>query len=354
MTRLPQRNTPERHSGRHSSRDQTKVTPNASSKSKIPSFASSAVPSIVSRSAANQSNLSRRRGSLQLNFEASSQESGQRSQRRDDDTKKGIKAVAQQLSLDLDDRSTRLTRRRGYDQMTSVSSFPSSLSSQSSLSASISTPKSTVHELKLKLQSASDVSSPIKRNQVSRSRDDDSQVVLSSLSSTSKPFFSRRGSVILSSDKTGYWIPFRKEAAAGTFLARDNVCNFITWCRSLGIRDCLLFESDDLVLGKNEKSFILCLLEVARKGSLVGMKIPLLIQMEQEIDQEIMNSDFMSMTSFEEEKMSQKDHLKDSHDSQYNSEDTDSDASTNCCFPQQQIVTNDLRSLHEHVSIFLF
>jgi hypothetical protein len=165
---------------------------------------------------------------------------------------------------------------------------------------------------------------------------------------------SRRGSVVFSShtDKSGYWIPYRKEAAAGTFLARDNVCNFITWCRSLGIRDCLLFESDDLVLGKNEKSFILCLLEVARKGSLVGMKIPLLIQMEQEIDQEIMNmnSDIMSMTSFDGESKKNQDDLKD-HDSQYNSEDTDSDASTNCCFPQPQIVTNDLRSLHEHVSL---
>lgn len=47
-----------------------------------------------------------------------------------------------------------------------------------------------------------------------------------------------------------------------SFFARDNVHNFIQWCRLLGIYECLLFETDDLVLRKNEKSFILCLLEV--------------------------------------------------------------------------------------------
>lgn len=48
-----------------------------------------------------------------------------------------------------------------------------------------------------------------------------------------------------------------------SFFARDNVHNFIQWCRLLGIYECLLFETDDLVLRKNEKSFILCLLEVS-------------------------------------------------------------------------------------------
>ena len=53
-----------------------------------------------------------------------------------------------------------------------------------------------------------------------------------------------------------------KQVKPGSFFARDNVHNFITWCRLLGIYECLLFETDDLVLRKNEKSFILCLLEV--------------------------------------------------------------------------------------------
>lgn len=48
-----------------------------------------------------------------------------------------------------------------------------------------------------------------------------------------------------------------------------------------------MFETDDLVLNKNEKSFILCLLEVSRKCTNYGIAAPLLVQMEQEIDREI-------------------------------------------------------------------
>lgn len=181
------------------------------------------------------------------------------------------------------------------------------------------------------------------------------------------------------SSSSCYQVPYKKNARAGTFHARDNVCNFITWCRSLNIRECLLFETEDLVLGKNEKSFILCLLEVARKGSMLGMTIPMLIQLEQEIDQEIESDE-------RQEKEDQVDHHQDgSHkkpglksitripilksasgsriedvdededdakhvaaeqnDSQYNSE-TDSDTSSTI---QPQIITNDLKSLHEHV-----
>ena len=38
-----------------------------------------------------------------------------------------------------------------------------------------------------------------------------------------------------------------------TFQARDNICNCLKWCRSMKMRECLLFETDDLVLRKNEK-----------------------------------------------------------------------------------------------------
>ena len=58
-------------------------------------------------------------------------------------------------------------------------------------------------------------------------------------------------------------VTYNSNARPETFFARDNVHNFITWCRRLGIFDCLLFESDDLILRKNEKSVILCLLEVS-------------------------------------------------------------------------------------------
>lgn len=82
-----------------------------------------------------------------------------------------------------------------------------------------------------------------------------------------------------------------KGAVPGSFLARDNVSNFISWCRKeLGIPEVLMFETNDLVLRKGEKSFVLCLLEVARRGARFGMPAPMLIQMEEEIDEEISRS----------------------------------------------------------------
>ncbi|KAM6119946.1 LOW QUALITY PROTEIN: GAS2-like protein 1 [Phoenicopterus ruber ruber] len=79
-----------------------------------------------------------------------------------------------------------------------------------------------------------------------------------------------------------------KNVVPGSFVARDNVSNFIQWCRQdLGIQDVLMFETNDLVLKKNEKNFVLCLLEVARRGSKFGMLAPMLIQMEEEIEEEM-------------------------------------------------------------------
>ena len=86
-------------------------------------------------------------------------------------------------------------------------------------------------------------------------------------------------------------IRYKPDAVEGTFIARDNVSNFIHWCRHcLNIKDVLLFETDDLVLRKNTKSFILCLLEVARRGGRVGMPVPMLVQFEKEIEMELRNS----------------------------------------------------------------
>ncbi|XP_058889274.1 GAS2-like protein 2A [Acipenser ruthenus] len=79
-----------------------------------------------------------------------------------------------------------------------------------------------------------------------------------------------------------------RNVVPGSFLARDNVSNFIAWCRQeLGIQDVLMFETNDLVLKRNEKNFVLCLLEVARRGAKFGMLAPMLIQLEEEIEEEI-------------------------------------------------------------------
>ncbi|XP_032901865.1 GAS2-like protein 2 [Amblyraja radiata] len=83
-------------------------------------------------------------------------------------------------------------------------------------------------------------------------------------------------------------VTYTAAAQPGTFLARDNVSNFIQWCRKeMQIKDVLMFETEDLVLRKNEKNFVLCLLEVARRASKFGMLAPVLIQMEEEIEDEI-------------------------------------------------------------------
>ncbi|XP_059486963.1 GAS2-like protein pickled eggs [Neocloeon triangulifer] len=83
-------------------------------------------------------------------------------------------------------------------------------------------------------------------------------------------------------------VQFRANVKPGTFLARDNVSNFITWCRhDLEVHECLLFETDDLILRKNEKHVVLCLMEVARRGAKFGMPAPMLVQFEREIDREI-------------------------------------------------------------------
>ncbi|XP_013782900.2 GAS2-like protein pickled eggs, partial [Limulus polyphemus] len=117
-------------------------------------------------------------------------------------------------------------------------------------------------------------------------------------------------------------IVYRPDVHPGTFQSRDNISNFISWCRKLDIKECLLFETDDLVLRKNEKSFILCLLEIARRGSKFGMPAPLLVQMEEEIDAELANGDLdCECQEVFSELMSNK----------------------------PQIITNDLRSLHERV-----
>ena len=46
--------------------------------------------------------------------------------------------------------------------------------------------------------------------------------------------------------------------------ARDNVYNFIKFCRLLEVMEVVMFETEDLVSQKNEKHVVLTLLEVAQ------------------------------------------------------------------------------------------
>ena len=89
---------------------------------------------------------------------------------------------------------------------------------------------------------------------------------------------------------------YRSDARPQTFNARDNVSQFIKWSRGVaGVREVLMFESDDLILRKNEKNFILCLLEIARYGAKFGVSVPAIIKLEHEIEREIERDKFSSI-----------------------------------------------------------
>ena len=53
-----------------------------------------------------------------------------------------------------------------------------------------------------------------------------------------------------------YEVQFREEVRPQTFQARDNISNFIKWTKDAGIPEVLSFETDDLVLRKNEKNVV--------------------------------------------------------------------------------------------------
>ncbi|CAH2010942.1 unnamed protein product [Acanthoscelides obtectus] len=139
-------------------------------------------------------------------------------------------------------------------------------------------------------------------------------------------------------------VKYFNTAKPGTFFARDNVSNFINWCRNaLKIIECLLFESDDLIMRKNEKHVILCLLEVARRGAKFGMLAPMLVQMERQIDREIAADQKKNGLIYNENTENQTKFDGDS-DSELEDEET-----VLMYGPVPQIVTNDLKCLDDMV-----
>ena len=74
------------------------------------------------------------------------------------------------------------------------------------------------------------------------------------------------------------------KATPSSFVARDNVANFIRWCRKLGVPDTVMFESNGLVMHTEDKRVVLSLLEVGRHAGKIGMVVPQLVKLEEEIE----------------------------------------------------------------------
>lgn len=75
------------------------------------------------------------------------------------------------------------------------------------------------------------------------------------------------------------------------FKSRENVQQFLTWCRSHGIPEAILFESNDVVQVDDYREccrgIIICLMEIVRRTAKFELdELPQLIQMEKEIEED--------------------------------------------------------------------
>lgn len=141
-----------------------------------------------------------------------------------------------------------------------------------------------------------------------------------------------------------------RNVVPGSFVARDNVSNFITWCRQeLWIKDVLMFETNDLVERCNEKNFVLCLLEVARRGSKFGMLAPMLIQLEEEIEEEIRDQESLRIDAGEPAEQSPPSRRFSRKESTKSMEDEDEPDPEPFIWQQKRVLC-DMRNLDELVS----
>ncbi|XP_072288814.1 GAS2-like protein 1 [Eucyclogobius newberryi] len=140
-----------------------------------------------------------------------------------------------------------------------------------------------------------------------------------------------------------------RSVAPGSFLARDNVSNFIGWCRQeLRVKDVLMFETNDLVERCNEKNLVLCLLEVARRGAKLGMLAPMLIQLEEEIEEEIRDQGCLRMEEEQEEEQEEQAESPKSRCSVRSRRRSPEEEQEQEMWPQKRVLC-DMRNLDELV-----
>ena len=89
----------------------------------------------------------------------------------------------------------------------------------------------------------------------------------------------------------------------GQFRARENVTEFLSWCRKHHVPEVILFESNDVVqteeLREGAREVVICLMEVARRSLKYGVKPPKLILLEKEIEEEERRNDYERQNSID-------------------------------------------------------
>jgi len=82
-------------------------------------------------------------------------------------------------------------------------------------------------------------------------------------------------------------IRYRADAKAGTFQSRDNITQFLTAAKSLGVSDVSLFEANDLVSRKNDKNVVGTLLRLSKIGAVrYHIEPPAMVKFELEFEEE--------------------------------------------------------------------
>jgi hypothetical protein len=80
-------------------------------------------------------------------------------------------------------------------------------------------------------------------------------------------------------------VKFNATAKPKSFVARDNVANFVGGCKTLGVPAVCLFDPDDLILRKNELLVVNAILRLSRLAVKFGVAAPASVQFEMEIEQ---------------------------------------------------------------------